>query len=95
VRWGCPHLELKWGFQHRAHERACSLPPVLVGVRPATSLDYVCKGMTDSALDAWTTMSKDREYLGSQFLMLRNLKGKPVCPLYTNGGMYHPTKLLA
>ncbi|TEB20215.1 hypothetical protein FA13DRAFT_1801198 [Coprinellus micaceus] len=80
--------KLKWGLQHRAHERARSLPPVPAGARPATSLDYVPKGVTDSALDAWTTMSKDREYLGSQFLTLCDPKGKPVRPSYANGGTW-------
>jgi hypothetical protein len=80
--------KLKWGLQHRAHDHARSLPPVPAGVRPATSLDYVRKGVTDSALDAWTTMSKDREYLGSQFLTLRDPKGKPVRPSYANGGTW-------
>jgi hypothetical protein len=43
--------KLKWGLQHRAHKRACSLPPIPSGARPATSLDYVHKGVTDSALN--------------------------------------------
>ena len=79
---------LKWGLQHRAHERARSLPPVRAGARPATSLDYVRKNVTDSALDAWATMARDREYLGSQFLTLRDPKGKPVRPSYANGGTW-------
>ena len=80
--------KLKWGLQHRAHRHACSLPPVPTGPRPQTLLDYIRKGMTDSALDAWATLAQDQEYPRSQFMILRDPKGKPVRPMYSNGGTW-------
>jgi hypothetical protein len=80
--------KLKWDIQHQAHLETCGLPPVLHGVTPITSLDSVWKHITDSALDAWTTQSKDLDYLGYQFLVFCNPKGKPLHPTYTNGGTW-------
>jgi hypothetical protein len=80
--------KLKWGIQHAAHLRARSLPPVLAGARPDTSLDSVRKEVTNSAIDSWATMSKKDEYLGHQFLILRDPKGKRLRPTYSNGGMW-------
>ncbi|KAJ3518886.1 hypothetical protein NMY22_g13456 [Coprinellus aureogranulatus] len=64
------------------------MPPVHSGGHPATSLDSVHKDAADSALDRWTTMSRDPDYRGHQFLVLRHPKGKPLPPVYANGGAY-------
>ena len=80
--------KLKWGLQHRAHLHARSLPPTPAGVRPATSLDSVRKHVADSALDAWATQARNPDYLGHQFMVLRDPKGKPTRPTYSNGGVW-------
>ncbi|KAJ3533031.1 hypothetical protein NMY22_g7503 [Coprinellus aureogranulatus] len=72
--------KLKWGIHYRAHQHATGLAPVRSGGHPATSLDSVRKDAADSALDRWTTMSRDPDYRGHQFLVLRDLKGKPLPP---------------
>ena len=41
--------KLEWGIQHQAHLRARSLPPIVLGERPETSLDGVRKHVADSA----------------------------------------------
>ena len=79
--------KLKWGLQHRAHEHARDLS-VPSGLRPATSLDSVRKKLADSALDAWGTLAQDPDYQGHQFLVLRDPKGKPLRPTYSNGGIW-------
>jgi hypothetical protein len=80
--------KLKWGIQHAAHLRARSLPPVPAGVRPDTSLDSIRKEVTNSTIDSWATMSTKDDYLGHQFLILRDPKGKRLRPTYSNGGMW-------
>ena len=80
--------KLEWGIQHQAHLRAHSLPPIVLGERPETSLDGVRKHVADSALDAWTTMARDPDYLGHQFLVFSDPKGKPLRPTYVNGGTW-------
>ena len=79
---------IAWGLQHRAHEHARSLPPIPTGVRPETSLDSVRKKAADSALDAWATQARNPDYLGHQFMVLRDSKGKPERPTYSNGGVW-------
>jgi hypothetical protein len=49
-------LKLQWGLQYTVHTCARNLPPVPTGRRPATSLDYMRKNITQSALDSWTTV---------------------------------------
>ncbi|KAJ3499866.1 hypothetical protein NMY22_g19466 [Coprinellus aureogranulatus] len=80
--------KLKWGIHYRAHQHATGMAPVRSGGHPATSLDSVRKDAADSALDRWTTMSRDPDYRGHQFLVLRDPKGKPLPPAYANGGAY-------
>jgi hypothetical protein len=80
--------KLKWGIQHKAHLEARGLPPIPHGATPITSLDGMRKHIADSALDAWTTQSKDPDYLGHQFLVFRDPKGKPLRPMYVNGGTW-------
>ncbi|TEB20246.1 hypothetical protein FA13DRAFT_1801164 [Coprinellus micaceus] len=55
--------KLKRGIQHKAHLEACGLPPVPHGATPITSLVGMRKHIANSALDAWTTQSKDPDYL--------------------------------
>ncbi|KAJ2926390.1 hypothetical protein H1R20_g10713, partial [Candolleomyces eurysporus] len=80
--------KLEWGTQHQAHRAARSLPPIPVGRRPATTLDGVHKGITQSALNSWATMFRDERYQGSQFLVMRELKGTDIAPTYANGGSW-------
>ncbi|KAJ3500911.1 hypothetical protein NMY22_g19103 [Coprinellus aureogranulatus] len=99
VAWFSGHLErsilfvetpskLKWGIHYRAHQHETGMAPVCSGGHPATSLNSVCKDAADSALDRWTTMSRDPDYRGHQFLVLHDPKGKPLPPAYANGGAY-------
>ena len=46
------------------------------------------KHIADSALDAWTTLARDPDYLGHQFLAFSDPKGKPMRPTYANGGTW-------
>ena len=80
--------KLKWGIHYRAHQHATGMAPVRRGGHPATSLDSVRKDVADASLDRWTSMSKDPDYRGHQFLVLRDPKGKPLPPAYANGGAY-------
>ena len=78
--------KMKWGIQHKAHARANDLPPISHGIRPETTLDKVRKDLTDSCLDAWATQVRDPDYLGHNFLRLREPNGKHIRPMYSNGG---------
>ena len=80
--------KLQWGLQHKAHEHARSLPPVPAGRRPATSLDSVCKKITQSALDEWQTLFLSPEYRGRNFLPLEDTLGAQLRPVYANGGTW-------
>ncbi|KAJ3540994.1 hypothetical protein NMY22_g4078 [Coprinellus aureogranulatus] len=80
--------KLKWGIHYCAHLHATGMAPVRSGGHSATSLDSVCKDAADSALDCWTTMSRDPDYRGHQFLVLCDQKGKPLPPAYANGSAY-------
>jgi hypothetical protein len=80
--------KLKWGLQYTAHECARNLPPIPVGRRPTTSLDYMRKSITQSALDSWTTMFQDEKYRGSRFLQIKDTKGNALAPSYANGGTW-------
>jgi hypothetical protein len=80
--------KLQWGLQYTAHTCARDLPPVLTGRRPATSLDYMRKSITQSALDSWTTAFQDEKYHGSWFLQLKDTKGNALTPTYANGGTW-------
>jgi hypothetical protein len=57
--------KLQWGLQYAAHTCARDLPSVPTGRRPATSLDYMRKNITQSALNSWTTAFQDKKYRGS------------------------------
>ena len=80
--------KLKWGIQHQVHLCTWDLPLIPLGVRPETLIDGVRKHIADSALNAWTMLSKDPDYLGHQFLQFRDPKGKPFCPTYANSGTW-------
>ncbi|KAK1235451.1 hypothetical protein PQX77_001323 [Marasmius sp. AFHP31] len=77
----------KWLVHHSAHLFVRGLPLVGVGGAPQTSLDYLRKRATDVCQDAWVTRFQDAKYKGGQFLELNNLKGKPLQPKYTGGGV--------
>jgi hypothetical protein len=57
--------KLQWRLQYIAHMCACDLSPVPSGRRPATSLDYMHKNITQSALNLWTTVFQNKRYHGS------------------------------
>jgi hypothetical protein len=80
--------KLQWGLQYAAHTCVRDLPPVPTGRRPATSLDYMRKSITQSALDSWTTAFQDEKYCGSQFLQLKDTMGNALTPTYANGGTW-------
>ena len=80
--------KLEWGIQHAAHCRARGLPPIPVGARPQTSLDSLCKRITDTALDRWKTRFQDEQYRGNFFLPLVETKGTAISPMYANGGAW-------
>jgi hypothetical protein len=48
----------------------------------------MCKNITQSALDLWTTMFQDEKYHGSRFLQMKDTKGNALAPTYANGGTW-------
>src|SRR4051794_25907691 len=77
----CMHLvlihspsHLKWGPQGEAHDYIHSLPHIVVGQRPTTTLTWLRDFADCKALDLWNARFQDISYRGRHFLPLRDLQ---------------------
>jgi len=82
---------LKWGFHTQAHNLAVGVAPgIPVGRNVRTTLGFLRKSATDSAVDAWLSLFRNPDYAGSQFLHLRGelTDRNTLVPAYANGGTW-------
>ncbi|CAA7264621.1 unnamed protein product [Cyclocybe aegerita] len=77
---------LWWDIHGEAHRYVTELK-VRVGRRKTdNSIDTLRSQAVHSVLDSWSSTFKDPTYRGSEFLELQQPDGRPLQPLYLNGG---------
>ncbi|CAA7271401.1 unnamed protein product [Cyclocybe aegerita] len=82
---------LWWDIHGEAHKYVTELK-VRVGHRKTdNSIDVLCSRAAHSVLDSWSSTFQDPTYWGSEFLELQQPDGRPLQPLYLNGGPWLST----
>ncbi|CAA7261906.1 unnamed protein product [Cyclocybe aegerita] len=82
---------LRWDIHGEAHKYVTEFK-VRVGCRKMdNSIDALRSRAAHSVLDLWSSTFQDPTYRGSEFLELQQPDGRPLQPLYLNGGPWLST----
>ncbi|CAA7271400.1 unnamed protein product [Cyclocybe aegerita] len=82
---------LRWDIHGEAHKYVTELKVRVGGCKTDNSIDALRSRATHSVLDSWNSTFQDPTYRGSEFLELQQPDGRPLQPLYLNGGPWLST----
>ncbi|CAA7267603.1 unnamed protein product [Cyclocybe aegerita] len=82
---------LRWDIHGEAHKYVTELKVGVGCCKMDNSIDTLHSQAAHSVLDSWSSTFQDLTYRGSEFLELQWPDGRPMQPLYLNGGPWLST----